>query len=144
MRKKTIFIILVLFATKIFATTVYVTVSNLENKTGFIRLVACEEEHFTSETPEKFCISAQIIKLTGSLKEHVFVFNNMPEGEFAFFGYLDAKNKGTISKNLFGIPTDTVFYSADVTPFSLKGAPKFEKVKTKVEGGVLNVKLITQ
>ena len=110
---------------------VLVKVYKINQRDVNLYIVACDKNSFESSKYEPNCHSTQTFKIKDT-SEHTFILN-LPQGDFAIFGYVDENNNAKLDTNFLGIPKEDVFYSVSVTPFFFKGSPKFDKIKSNIK-----------
>ncbi len=125
------------------ATDLEVLVKGIKQKNVKLYISICNEKNFESENPDKDCYINQQ-SMISEKKDYIFRFKDIQEGEWTIFGYVDEDNNGKINTTIFGIPTEDVFYSADVTPFFFKGSPSFNKIKSIIKGDKQTIELSVQ
>lgn len=98
-------------------TTMYVTISNVTNSHGHIRLAVCTRQTFLGvNCPYVASVQARI----GSVTLRV---EGIVPGEYAVQAFHDEDDSGRIKLSLLGIPEEGVGFSND--PSILIGAPHF-------------------
>lgn len=119
--------------------TVIITIEGLKSGAGGIELSLFDQAHEKAYPVDPKKSVAQVYKdLQGSNKID-FVFDNLPEGEYAAFAYHDEDGNKKINTNFVGIPSEG--YGATSGAKNKFGPPKFSdakflvgKNKAQVEG----------
>jgi uncharacterized protein (DUF2141 family) len=123
-----------------FATDVTLNVSKVKGK-GEVRVAVCNKDTFNikdTKSQERDCFAALAQPLNGA-KQASFQITDVPEGEWAFFGFIDENANQKLDTNFLGIPKETVLFSK-----SYSGFPDFEEVSSKVSGDTMEVNIRPQ
>lgn len=139
-----------IFTTILITCTINATTLNVEivklnfKKPVILNITVCSKEFINSNNTGQECYVNQSTLILANTSNFNFTLYNIPEGEWAIFGYVDENLDNKLNTTIFGIPTENVLYTTKVTPFFFKGAPKFNSIKTYVSGGTTKVILINQ
>lgn len=114
-------LILIVSATLLAQTKLEVTVKNIKEITGTVRIGL-----FTSE--KDFLKTAQEGKIIKATAEEVtVVFENLTPGDYAISAIHDKNENGELDSNFMGIPNEPYGFSNNV--MGTFGPPSFEKAK---------------
>ena len=91
------------------AATLEVTVANVRNNKGHVRVAACTQATFLKE---RCAYNAQVPSVAGE----TVVRLEVPPGTWAVQAYQDEDDSGKVGRNLLGIPTVGLGFSNDA-PF---------------------------
>lgn len=141
LKKITIFLLLIFKANLLLAFTTTVNISNANKKAeGTLYLVISNEKNFSNKSYKKnnsqLKHTQEINKETTNIK---LTFENLPQGDFIFFGFIDTNNNHKLDTNFIGMPKEPVFFTK-----KLAGPPKFKNLKTTISGKDQIVNLIIQ
>lgn len=138
MQKFFLSICLMLFSVTLFATELEVEIKDIESENVNLYITICNEESFNSKNPQKDCYIGQMAKITNE-KNYTFKFDNVPEGQWAIFGYIDENMNRQLDKTFIGIPKEQVMFTV-----ILKGPPSFKKIMSEIKGDKQKIELIVQ
>ena len=102
-----------------------VTVSEIQNITGNILLMVCNEENFM-----KGSVKIGMTKVEG--EKATIEIDELPAGEYAIMLFQDENGNYQPDKDERGVPTESFGFSGDVA--SLMQAPTFDQCKFTVNG----------
>ena len=131
MRNLFLAIIVLVFATPIFAQSaiVEVTITGIENTDGTIKIgIYDSKSSFPTSGKEIQGAKVKPTK-TGSLN---YTFENLPDGDYAIAVWHDENGNKKLDKK-FGIPKENYGFSKNI--FGFFGPPDFEDVSFKVANG---------
>jgi uncharacterized protein (DUF2141 family) len=117
-------------------TTLYITVSNVRNSHGHIRLAVCTPRTFLgTDCPFHASAPAKIGSVTLRVAD-------MAPGVYAVQAFHDEDDSGRIKRSLLGIPEEGVGFSNDVSVRF--GAPRFSDAALHLTPGETQVSLRLQ
>ncbi len=123
------------------ATEVTLELKDIEVKDGVIYITICDEKNFVPNDPKKNvtkdCYSGASMRVNGSKVYRVSF--NIPEGEWAIYGYIDEDFSEKLETTTIGIPKEAVLFTK-----RLRGEPKFKDIKTLIQGDKQTVEVISQ
>lgn len=135
-------IIAILIIVKASATEVLVELKDVDSKDSVMYLSICDEKNFiinnNQKNIKKDCIAGVFIRINSS-KIYKFTFNNVPEGSWAIFGYIDENRDENPKETGNLIPKGLIIFSKEI-----KGEPKFNDIKTDIKGEKQVVQLFVQ
>ena len=109
-----------------------VTVANVRNDKGTVRVAACTQRTFTKETCEH--IGSAKAKPGGTV-----VRLDVPPGTWAVQAYQDENDNGKIDTNFLGLPTEGIGFSNDA-PMRM-GPPSFGDAAFQLGAGGGRIRL---
>jgi uncharacterized protein (DUF2141 family) len=110
------------------AETVEVTVTNVRNANGHVRVAICDQKTFLA----KQCAhDAAVPSQAGTTVVKI----DVPPGVYAAQGYLDEHDWGEVRRTLLGLPEEGIGFSRDA-PFHF-GPPSFADAQFTVAPGVV-------
>ncbi len=110
------------------ASSLTLTVSDIENDNGVIRILLFNDADGFPDQPEKAFKSATAPIRKQRAEIH---FEDVPKGTYAFSVFHDSRNTGKLRTNVLGIPKDGYGFSNNTT--GTFGPPTFDKAAFKVE-----------
>ncbi|KEO72458.1 DUF2141 domain-containing protein [Anditalea andensis] len=121
-------IIILLFMINPDSTDLTVTITNLKEDTGVVRLAIFDK---SSAFPDKAhqAYDKVIAQVQGG--KATAVFKNIKPGKYAISAFHDANNDGVINKNAFGIPKEGYGFSNDA--MGSFGPPSFSAASFEVD-----------
>lgn len=127
---KTFFLLLSLFAFQLSYTqtaNLTVTVTNIESISGTINIgLYNNADDFPKEEKDYKLVILEVEAL-----EITYIFNDLPQGEYAIALYHDENKDDECNRNFLGIPKEGYGFSNNVKP--VLSAPSFEDTKFKLE-----------
>lgn len=127
---KTFFLLLSLFAFQLSYTqtaNLTVTVTNIESISGTINIgLYNNADDFPKEEKDYKLVILEVETL-----EITYIFNDLPQGEYAIALYHDENKDDECNRNFLGIPKEGYGFSNNVKP--VLSAPSFEDTKFKLE-----------
>lgn len=114
-------LILIVSATLLAQTKLEVTVKNIKEITGTVRIGLFTNEKDFLKTAQE----GKIIKATA--EEVTVVFENLTPGDYAISAIHDKNENGELDSNFMGIPNEPYGFSNNV--MGTFGPPSFEKAK---------------
>lgn len=137
-----LFLILILsnqvFAQETATTQLKVVIKDVESVQGIIYLAICSKENFNIQNNVKNCIASATQQINGSA-EYTIMFNDIPQGSWAIFGYIDENKNNILETNNMEIPTEPVLFVK-----KLKGFPEFDYIKSQLNQKEQTIILIAQ
>jgi uncharacterized protein (DUF2141 family) len=110
------------------AETVEVTVDNVRNANGHVRVAICDARNFLAKKCDH---DAAVPSQAGTTTLRI----DAPPGVYAAQGYLDDHDWGEVRRTLLGLPEQGIGFSRDA-PFHF-GPPSFDDAKFTVAPGVV-------
>ncbi|MGI4939136.1 MAG: DUF2141 domain-containing protein [Janthinobacterium lividum] len=114
------------------AATLEVTIANVRNNKGHVRVAACTSATFLKE---RCAYNAQVPSVTGE----TVVRLEVPPGTWAVQAYQDENDSGKVDRNLLGIPTVGLGFSNDA-PFRF-GPPSYGDAAFQLGAGGGRIRL---
>lgn len=128
MKKTIIIVIIVLFASILFASDLTVEVTNLRNKNGKISIGLYNNNDNTFASISK---SYKGVNLAIDNSKIIYTFKNIPNGIYAISVIHDENENKKLDKNFFGIPKEGYGFSNNIHP-KFRGA-NFEESKFELK-----------
>jgi len=97
-----------------------VTVTNVENLQGTVRVALYNSEH---GFPDRYCLWCQVVP--AKVGSNTVVFLDLPPGTYALSVFHDTNNNGKLDTNYLGIPSESYGFSHKAR--SILGPPSFAK-----------------
>jgi uncharacterized protein (DUF2141 family) len=110
-----------------------VTVNNIRSDSGKVRIALFN----SPETHLKDSFRSE--KKPAKGHNGIFIFDQLPYGEYSFTVHHDENANGNMDKNLLGIPKEGYAFSNDAGIFF--GAPSYESCLFKLESSELKVEV---
>jgi uncharacterized protein (DUF2141 family) len=90
--------------------TVEITVTDIRESRGTIRMSLCPEAQFLKDCPYSGSAPAKVPQTT-------VVIQNVPPGVYAAQGFHDVNNNGKVDRTLLGVPEEGVAFSRNPSYF---------------------------
>ncbi len=97
-----------------------IKVKGLRNQTGVVRiLMSKDKKNFEESDPEKINLSQSYFRNAKATRDLVFIFRELPAGQYAFKIFHDENSNEMIDTTLLGKPTEGIAISNQI---DVKGA----------------------
>jgi len=116
-----------------YAADLTITVGNIQNKQGTIRIAVFAAP---SGFPEHWESSMAVTEIPASQSSVTTTFTDLPENSYAISVYHDMNNNGQLDKNFFGIPKEPYGFSGKGASF---GPPSFSDAKISLGNANINL-----
>jgi uncharacterized protein (DUF2141 family) len=126
------------FAQENATTQLKVIIKDVESLDGVIYLAICSKENFNIKNNVEKCIASATQQINGS-EQYTIMFNDIPQGVWAIFGYIDENKNNILETNNMEIPTEPVLFVK-----KLKGFPEFDYIKSQLNQKEQTIILIAQ
>jgi uncharacterized protein (DUF2141 family) len=128
--KNILVLLVLLYMIKPSTTDLTITIDNLENDKGVVRLLVFNSERGFPDQADKAVESAVVEIKNGRAVIHL---KDMEHGKYAITAFHDANNDGILNKNTLGIPKEGYGFSNNAS--GNFGPPSFSSAAFEVDGG---------
>jgi uncharacterized protein (DUF2141 family) len=122
-----LFLLIGFFAQSSNSKELHLTIENLKNNQGVVRLLLFDQEAGFPKDPEK-AIRRETLKIQN--QKATIVIKDLPSGKYAISVFHDSQNTGKIRTNAFGVPIDSYGFSNNAS--GTMGPPSFTKAAFEV------------